>query len=179
MDLPLSLATNSDTVTDTLDLSQSSPVSESTTLTSSITAPPSEPKSTPNTSFQPIDTSLISSDPPLVDLADSQTSIQPAGQVKSAENDTQASPSLALSTENEVRDLEAESMLLGSPGEPRMLVNNSQTSGAPPSSEDLELQIDGDASLANFPQDGLHSLATAASSDPSASQNEYDLPNIH
>ncbi|XP_026780175.1 neural cell adhesion molecule 1b isoform X3 [Pangasianodon hypophthalmus] len=175
VDLPLSLATNSDTVTDTFDLSQSSPVSESTTLTSSLTAPPSEPKSTPKTSSQPLDTSLLSSDAPLVDLADSQTSIQSAGQIKSTELDTQAPPSLALSTEKEARDLEAEPMLLGSPCEPRTLVTNPQTSGAPPSSEDLELQIDGGASLTHFPQDGLHSLATAASTDPSAPQNEKIL----
>ncbi|KAK3560936.1 hypothetical protein QTP86_023125, partial [Hemibagrus guttatus] len=166
VDLPLSLATNSDTVTDTFDLSQSSPVSESTTLTSSLTAPPSEPKSTPKTCSKPLDTSLISSDPPLVDLADSQTGNQSAGPIKSAELDPQASPSLALSTEKEARDLEAEPMLLE---EPRILVTNPQTNGAPPSSEDLELQIDGGASLTNFPQDGLHSLATA---DPSAPRNE-------
>ncbi|XP_058270204.1 neural cell adhesion molecule 1b isoform X2 [Hemibagrus wyckioides] len=169
VDLPLSLATNSDTVTDTFDLSQSSPVSESTTLTSSLTAPPSEPKSTPKTCSQPLDTSLMSSDPPLVDLADSQTGNQSAGPIKSAELDTQASPPLALSTEKEARDLEAEPMLLE---EPRMLVTNPQTNGAPPSSEGLELQIDGGASLTNFPQDGLHSLATA---DPSAPQNEKIL----
>ncbi|XP_017345639.1 neural cell adhesion molecule 1b isoform X1 [Ictalurus punctatus] len=174
VDLPLSLATNSDTVTDTFDLSQSSPVSESTTLTSSLTAPPSEPKSTPKTSSQPLDTSLLSSEPPLVDLADSQTSIQSAGQIKSAEIDTQAPPSLAHSTEKEARDLDAEPMLLGSP-QPRTIVTNPQISGVHPSSEDLELQIDGDASLTHFPQDGLHSLATAASTDPSTPQNEKVL----
>ncbi|XP_027029783.2 neural cell adhesion molecule 1b isoform X4 [Tachysurus fulvidraco] len=172
VDLPLSLATNSDTITDTFDLSQCSPVSESTTLTSSLTAPPSDPKSAPKTCSQPLDTSLISSDPPLVDLADSQTINQSAGQIKSTELDTQASPSLALSTEKEARDLEAEPMLLESPCEPRMPVTNTQTNGAPPSSEDLVLQIDGDAPLAHFPQDGLHSLATA---DPSAPQNEKIL----
>lgn len=178
MDLPLSLATNSDTVTDTFDLSQSSPVSESTTLTSSLTAPPSEPKSTPKTS-QPLETSLLSSDSPLVDLADSQSSIQSAGQIQSAELNTSAPPAAALNIENEARDLVAEPMLLGSPCEPRIPVSNPQTSGALPSSEDLELQIDGGAPLTHFPQDGLHSLAPAASAGPPAPLNEYDSLNIH
>ncbi|XP_060799793.1 neural cell adhesion molecule 1b isoform X2 [Neoarius graeffei] len=164
VDLPLSLATNSDTVTDTFDLSQSSPVSESTTLTSSLTAPPSEAKSTPKTSSQPLDTSLLLSDPPLVDLADSQTSIQSAGQIKSAE----------LDTEKETGGLEAEPVHLGSSCEPRTLINNPQTNGAPPSSEDLELQIDGGASLTHFPQDGLHSLDTTASTDPSQNEKTFE-----
>ncbi|XP_053363174.1 neural cell adhesion molecule 1b isoform X1 [Clarias gariepinus] len=175
VDLPLSLATNSDTVTDTFDLSQGSPVSESTTLTSSVTAPPSEPKSTPKPSSQPLDTSLLASDPPLVDLADSQTSIPSADQIKSAELDSEAPPSLALSTEKEARDLEAEPMLLGSRCEPRTIVTNPENGGTPLPSEDLELQIDGGISLAHFPQDGLHSLPTAATPHLSAAQNENFL----
>ncbi|KAF7699940.1 hypothetical protein HF521_002898 [Silurus meridionalis] len=176
VDLPLSLATNSDTVTDTFDLSQSSPVSESTTLTSSLTAPPSEPKSTPKTS-RPLDSSLPSSDPPLVDLADSQGSMHSDGQIKSVELDTQPLASLTLSTEKEAGDLEAEPMLLGSPCETSTIVPNPQASGGPFSSEDLELQIDGGASQTHFPQGGLHSLATVASADPPAPQNEKILEN--
>ncbi|TSQ58029.1 Neural cell adhesion molecule 1 [Bagarius yarrelli] len=174
VDLPLSLATNSDTVTDTFDLSQNSPVSESTTLTSSLTAPTSEPKSTPKTSSQPMDTTIISSDPPLVDLADSQTTVSSVGQIKSAEFDTPAPPSVASGTEKE-----AEPMLLGSPCEPRMLSTNPQASNAPLSSEDLELQIDGDASLTHLSQDGLNSLDTATSTDSSAPQNEKILEEIN
>uniref|UniRef100_A0A673NJA5 Neural cell adhesion molecule 1-like n=1 Tax=Sinocyclocheilus rhinocerous TaxID=307959 RepID=A0A673NJA5_9TELE len=85
LDLPLSVPTNSDTVTDTFDLSQSSPVSESTTLTSSITAPPSDPpnpfhmtppnSSTPKSHTKPSISSTPSPDPAnvtlLVDLGDS------------------------------------------------------------------------------------------------------------
>ncbi|XP_026081974.1 neural cell adhesion molecule 1-like isoform X6 [Carassius auratus] len=85
VDLPLSFPTNSDTVTDTFDLSQSSPVSESTTLTSSITAAPSDSpnpvhmtppnSSTPKSHTKPSSSSPPSSDPAnvtlLVDLGDS------------------------------------------------------------------------------------------------------------
>uniref|UniRef100_A0A671NSU4 Neural cell adhesion molecule 1-like n=1 Tax=Sinocyclocheilus anshuiensis TaxID=1608454 RepID=A0A671NSU4_9TELE len=91
VDLPLSVPTNSDTVT---DLSQSSPVSESTTLTSSITAPPSDSpnpihttppnSSTPKSHTKPSSSSPPSSDPAnvtlLVDLGDSpepQTEVPP------------------------------------------------------------------------------------------------------
>ncbi|XP_016144188.1 neural cell adhesion molecule 1-like, partial [Sinocyclocheilus grahami] len=94
VDLPLSVPTNSDTVTDTTDFSQSSPVSESTTLTSSITAPTYDSpnpihttppnSSTPKSHTKPSSSSPPSSDPAnvtlLVDLGDSpepQTEVPP------------------------------------------------------------------------------------------------------
>ncbi|XP_062873049.1 neural cell adhesion molecule 1b [Trichomycterus rosablanca] len=172
VDLPLSVATNSDTVTDTFDLSQSSPISESTTLTSSLTAPPSEPKPTSN-SFQPLDPSLLSSEPPLVDLADPQTSgpsnIPAETQIKPSELDTQAPPSPAFSADKEPKDLEAEPTPTG-------LSTNPPISAAPVSSENHVLQIDGDAaSLSHLPQDASDSLDTAASVGPSALPNENML----
>ncbi|XP_030633946.1 neural cell adhesion molecule 1b [Chanos chanos] len=84
VDLPLSVATNSDPVTETFEISQSSPASETTTLTSSITAPAPDTRpvsvpdsSTPKPSSQPPDSSsqpssdLMPKEAPLVDLSDS------------------------------------------------------------------------------------------------------------
>uniref|UniRef100_A0AAR2KT22 Neural cell adhesion molecule 1b n=1 Tax=Pygocentrus nattereri TaxID=42514 RepID=A0AAR2KT22_PYGNA len=125
VDLPLSVATNSDTVTDTFDLSQSSPVSESTTLTSSITAPPPDPKpatatgpetSTPKSSSQPLANSLLSTDAQLVDLAEpvqteAPSTVRPDPHITSPAFATQEPPAPALSTEKSSQEPEKEPQL--------------------------------------------------------------------
>ncbi|KAL1260645.1 hypothetical protein QQF64_008472, partial [Cirrhinus molitorella] len=179
VDLPLSVPTNSDTVTDTFDLSQSSPVSESTTLTSSITAPPSDPpnpdmtppdSSTPKSHTKPSVSSLPSSDPAnvtlLVDLGDSpEAEVPPL--VPSEESVPVPPPSpLQLAainskvTENDFESPESHATLnpispQGSVAIP--LVNH-------------EHEIDGELPLApdtDVPQDGSHAVGTAGSSGPS------------
>uniref|UniRef100_A0A671NKC7 Neural cell adhesion molecule 1-like n=1 Tax=Sinocyclocheilus anshuiensis TaxID=1608454 RepID=A0A671NKC7_9TELE len=189
VDLPLSVPTNSDTVT---DLSQSSPVSESTTLTSSITAPPSDSpnpihttppnSSTPKSHTKPSSSSPPSSDPAnvtlLVDLGDSpepQTEVPP---VVPSEEPVPVPPPSPFSadqpaainskiTENELESPESHATLnpispQGSVAIP--LVNH-------------EHEIDGELPLApdtDVPQDGSHAVGTAGSSGPSVqAQDEY------
>ncbi|XP_036416436.1 neural cell adhesion molecule 1b isoform X1 [Colossoma macropomum] len=186
VDLPLSVATNSDTATDTFDLSQSSPVSESTTLTSSITAPLPDPKpatatgpetSTPKSSSQPLANSLLSSDAQLVDLAEPvQTEAPPTvrqdAHITSPAFATQEPP--ALSTEKSSKEPEKEPQLnsfLQNLHEPVPLFASPQI--VP--SVNHELQLDGgtpQASETHLPQDGSHALGTAGSSGPSAPKNE-------
>ncbi|XP_066518683.1 neural cell adhesion molecule 1b isoform X3 [Hoplias malabaricus] len=184
VDLPLSMATNSDTVTDTFDLSQSSPISESTTLTSSLTAPPPDPKpttstgpetSTPKSFSQPLANSLLSSDTPLVDLADPQillrnevpSTLQPA-EITSSAFTSEETPFPALSTERLPKELAPSS--LQNSHEPIPLFTSAQN--VP--SVNHELQLDGGAPQASetLPQDGSQALGTAGSSGQSASQNE-------
>ncbi|RXN12422.1 neural cell adhesion molecule 1-like protein [Labeo rohita] len=186
VDLPLSIPTNSDTVTDTFDLSQNSPVSESTTLTSSITAPPSDPlnpdmtppnSSTPKSHTKPSVSSPPSSDPAnvtlLVDLGDSpEAEVSP---VVPSEEPVPVPPSSPLQpaainskvTENEFESPESHATLnpistQGSVAIP--LVNH-------------EHEIDGELPLApdtDVPQDGSHAVGTAGSSGPSVpAQDEY------
>ncbi|XP_049322772.1 neural cell adhesion molecule 1b isoform X2 [Astyanax mexicanus] len=193
VDLPLSMATNSDTVTDTFDLSQSSPVSESTTLTSSLTAPPPDPRpalttgpetSTPKSFSQPLSRSLLSSDVPLVDLADplpvqipeapSNRSIQADSQITSPDftNQEPPSPSLSFSTENTPKEPENDAEEL----ETSLLQNSHEPVPQKVPSMNHELHLDEgtpQASETHLPQDGPgHALGTAGSSGPSAPLNE-------
>ncbi|XP_016356796.1 neural cell adhesion molecule 1-like [Sinocyclocheilus anshuiensis] len=190
VDLPLSVPTNSDTVT---DLSQSSPVSESTTLTSSITAPPSDSpnpihttppnSSTPKSHTKPSSSSPPSSDPAnvtlLVDLGDSpepQTEVPP---VVPSEEPVPVPPPSPFSadqpaainskiTENELESPESHATLnpispQGSVAIP--LVNH-------------EHEIDGELPLApdtDVPQDGSHAVGTAGSSGPSVQAQDEKI----
>ncbi|XP_058866151.1 neural cell adhesion molecule 1-like isoform X4 [Acipenser ruthenus] len=86
-DMIPSVATNSDTITETFATAQNSPSSETTTLTSSITAPASTPvqqASTPKagvtspTSPAPASTEAASKVAPLVDLSDAPAANSPA-----------------------------------------------------------------------------------------------------
>ncbi|XP_058865635.1 neural cell adhesion molecule 1-like isoform X4 [Acipenser ruthenus] len=86
-DMIPSVATNSDTITETFATAQNSPSSETTTLTSSITAPASTPvqqASTPKagvtspTSPAPASTEAASKVAPLVDLSDAPAPNSPA-----------------------------------------------------------------------------------------------------
>lgn len=193
VDLPLSVPTNSDTVTDTFDLSQSSPVSESTTLTSSITAPPSDPanpvnmtppdSSTPKTHTKPSISSPSSSDPAnvtlLVDLGDAPETLAEVPPVVPSEVVPSFIPSVVQPsainskvTENELElpeSVQSASHATLNPISPQgsvaiPLVNH-------------ELEIDGELPLApdtDIPQDGSHAVGTAGSSGPSApAQDEY------
>ncbi|XP_077064805.1 neural cell adhesion molecule 1b isoform X7 [Siphateles boraxobius] len=181
VDLPLSVPTNSDTNTDTFDLSQSSPVSESTTLTSSITAPPSDPpnpfhmtppdSSTPKTHTKPPISSPSSSDPAnvtlLVDLGDApktQAEVPPGVP-------SEGPPSLPSVVNSKVTENELES--------PESVQSASHATLNPISPQgsvaiplvNHELEIDGELPLApdrDVPQDGSHAVGTAGSSGPSA-----------
>ncbi|CAM4552293.1 unnamed protein product [Leuciscus chuanchicus] len=187
VDLPLSVPTNSDTNTDTFDLSQSSPVSESTTLTSSITAPPSDPpnpihmtppdSSTPKTHTKPSISSPSSSDPAnvtlLVDLGDApktQAEVPPVGPSEGP----LSLPSVVNSkvTENDLESPES----VQSASHATLNPISPQGSVAIPV-VNHELEIDGELPLApdtDVPQDGSHAVGTAGSSGPSApAQNEY------
>uniref|UniRef100_A0A673NFL8 Neural cell adhesion molecule 1-like n=1 Tax=Sinocyclocheilus rhinocerous TaxID=307959 RepID=A0A673NFL8_9TELE len=172
LDLPLSVPTNSDTVTDTFDLSQSSPVSESTTLTSSITAPPSDPpnpfhmtppnSSTPKSHTKPSISSTPSPDPAnvtlLVDLV--VPSEEPVPVPPSPHSVVQPDVVSSKVTENELESPESHATL--NPISPQdsvamPLVNH-------------EHEIDGELTLApdtDVPQDGSHAVGTAGSSGPS------------
>uniref|UniRef100_A0A9J8B7K3 Neural cell adhesion molecule 1b n=2 Tax=Cyprinus carpio TaxID=7962 RepID=A0A9J8B7K3_CYPCA len=185
VDLPLSVPTNSDTVTDTFDLSQSSPVSESTTLTSSITAPPSDSpnlvhmtppnSSTPKSHTKPSSSSPLSSDPAnvtlLVDLGDSPEPQAEVPPVVPSEEPVPVPPPPPFSavqpasinskiTENELESPESHATL--NPISPQSsvaipLVNH-------------EHEIDGELPLApdtDVPQDGSHAVGTAGSNGPS------------
>uniref|UniRef100_A0A673NMN7 Neural cell adhesion molecule 1-like n=1 Tax=Sinocyclocheilus rhinocerous TaxID=307959 RepID=A0A673NMN7_9TELE len=179
LDLPLSVPTNSDTVTDTFDLSQSSPVSESTTLTSSITAPPSDPpnpfhmtppnSSTPKSHTKPSISSTPSPDPAnvtlLVDLV--VPSEEPVPVPPSPHSVVQPDVVSSKVTENELESPESHATL--NPISPQdsvamPLVNH-------------EHEIDGELTLApdtDVPQDGSHAVGTAGSSGPSVpAQDEY------
>uniref|UniRef100_A0A8C1YKB8 Neural cell adhesion molecule 1b n=1 Tax=Cyprinus carpio TaxID=7962 RepID=A0A8C1YKB8_CYPCA len=192
VDLPLSVPTNSDTVTDTFDLSQSSPVSESTTLTSSITAPPSDPpnpvhmtppnSSTPKSHTKPSSSSPLSSDPAhvtlLVDLGDSpepQAEVPPVVPSEEPVPVPRPPPFSAVQpasinskiTENELESPESHATLnpISPQGSVAMpLVNH-------------EHEIDGELPLApdtDVPQDGSHAVGTAGSNGPSVpAQDEY------
>lgn len=193
VDLPLSVPTNSDTVTDTFDLSQSSPVSESTTLTSSITAPPSDPanpvhvtppdSSTPKTQTKPSISSPSSSDPAnvtlLVDLGDAPKTLAEVPPVVPSEAVPSSVPSLVQPsainskvTENELESPES----VQSASHATLNPISPQGSVAIPL-VNHELEIDGELPLApdtDIPQDGSHAVGTAGSSGPSASaQDEY------
>ncbi|XP_042611383.1 neural cell adhesion molecule 1-B-like [Cyprinus carpio] len=181
-----SVPTNSDTVTDTFDLSQSSPVSESTTLTSSITAPPSDSpnlvhmtppnSSTPKSHTKPSSSSPLSSDPAnvtlLVDLGDSPEPQAEVPPVVPSEEPVPVPPPSPFSavqpasinskiTENELESPESHATL--NPISPQSsvaipLVNH-------------EHEIDGELPLAPDtdvpPQDGSHAVGTAGSNGPS------------
>ncbi|XP_068069545.1 neural cell adhesion molecule 1b isoform X3 [Danio rerio] len=175
VDLPLSVPTNSDTITDTFDLSQSSPVSESTTLTSSITAPPSDPinpvhmtppdSSTPKTHSRP---SISSSDPAnvtlLVDLAEVSPAVPSEEPVQVPSSPTSVDhPGTIISKVTENESVQGPSHAALNPISPQgdiavPLVNH-------------ELEIDGEHPLASdtdATQDGSHAGGTAGSSGPSA-----------
>uniref|UniRef100_A0A8C2HY55 Neural cell adhesion molecule 1b n=1 Tax=Cyprinus carpio TaxID=7962 RepID=A0A8C2HY55_CYPCA len=191
VDLPLSVPTNSDTVTDTFDLSQSSPVSESTTLTSSITAPPSDPpnpvhmtppnSSTPKSHTKPSISSTPSPDLAnvtlLVDLGDSPEPQAEVPPVVPSEEPVPVRPSPhsivqpdAINSkviENELESPESHATLnpISPQGSVAMpLVNH-------------EHEIDGELPLApdtDVPQDGSHAVGTAGSSGPSVpAKDEY------
>ncbi|XP_076832356.1 neural cell adhesion molecule 1b isoform X2 [Brachyhypopomus gauderio] len=182
VDLPLSMATNSDTVTDTFDLSQGSPVSESTTLTSSLMVPPPDPypappsgpdTSTPKILSQPLATSLLFSDAPLVDLADSQPT------------QTNGPPSIPLDPASDLllpqdpinKEPVQEAVLasfLESPHECTSLASTLHSTSDPESSVTHGIQADGGlppASEADLPQDGFPTLGTADTNGPPAPQN--------
>ncbi|XP_051719076.1 neural cell adhesion molecule 1b isoform X6 [Ctenopharyngodon idella] len=187
VDLPLSVPTNSDTVTDTFDLSQSSPVSESTTLTSSITAPPSDPpnlvhmtppdSSTPKTHTKPSISSPSSCDPAnvtlLVDLGDALETLAEVPPVVPSEVVPSSIPSVVQPgainskvTENEVESPES----VQSASHATLNPISPQGSVAIPL-VNHELEIDGELPLASdtdIPQDGSHAVGTAGSSGPSA-----------
>uniref|UniRef100_A0A8C2HXH1 Neural cell adhesion molecule 1b n=1 Tax=Cyprinus carpio TaxID=7962 RepID=A0A8C2HXH1_CYPCA len=180
-----------DTVTDTFDLSQSSPVSESTTLTSSITAPPSDPpnpvhmtppnSSTPKSHTKPSISSTPSPDLAnvtlLVDLGDSPEPQAEVPPVVPSEEPVPVRPSPhsivqpdAINSkviENELESPESHATLnpISPQGSVAMpLVNH-------------EHEIDGELPLApdtDVPQDGSHAVGTAGSSGPSVpAKDEY------
>ncbi|XP_072548252.1 neural cell adhesion molecule 1b isoform X3 [Salminus brasiliensis] len=193
VDLPLSVATNSDTVTDTFDLSQSSPVSECTTLTSSLTAPPPDPRpalatgpetSTPKSFSQPLAHSLLSSDVPLVDLAEplpiqseAPSDVQSDAQITSPAFAGQEPPSPSLSSEKTPNEPEKEK----EPAPASLLQNSHEpvplfTSPPKVPSVNHVLQLDGgapQASETHLPQDGPgHALGTAAPQNEKISEEE-------
>ncbi|XP_039526701.1 neural cell adhesion molecule 1b isoform X11 [Pimephales promelas] len=191
VDLPLSVPTNSDTNTDTFDLSQSSPVSESTTLTSSITAPPSDSpnpihmtppdSSTPKTHTKPSISSPSSSDPAnvtlLVDLGDAPKTQAEVPLVIPSEGPPSL-PGVANSkvTENE---LESPESVQGASHDTLNPISPQGSVAIPLVNHELE--IDGELPLApdtDVPQDGSHAVGTAGSSGPSApAQDEKILDN--
>lgn len=184
VDLP-----NSDTVTDTFDLSQSSPASESTTLASSITAPPLDPNhahvspsdsSTPKSHTKP-SMSSPSSDPTtdgtlLVDLGDAS---EAQAEVPASEEPSPLSPSQVVAPPGET---EKESELLPSVQSASHASSNPISpqghSPQPPiPSVNHDHQIDGELPLGpdtDVPQDGSNALGTAGFSGPSApAHSEY------
>ncbi|KAK1786500.1 hypothetical protein P4O66_017630 [Electrophorus voltai] len=179
VDLPLSVATNSDTVTDTFDLSQGSPVSESTTLTSSLVVPPPDPypipasgpdTSTPKTISQPLAASLLISDTPLVDLADPQPT-----QTNGHPSIPLDPPSvLLLPQETTPKGPEKEAVLasfLESPDARTSLPPILHDTADPEPSVNCGLQEDGgapQASETDLTQDELRALAAADPGGPSA-----------
>uniref|UniRef100_A0A671NP51 Neural cell adhesion molecule 1-like n=1 Tax=Sinocyclocheilus anshuiensis TaxID=1608454 RepID=A0A671NP51_9TELE len=174
VDLPLSVPTNSDTVT---DLSQSSPVSESTTLTSSITAPPSDSpnpihttppnSSTPKSHTKPSSSSPPSSDPANVTLLVDLEEPVPVPPPSPFSADQPAAINSKI-TENELESPESHATLnpispQGSVAIP--LVNH-------------EHEIDGELPLApdtDVPQDGSHAVGTAGSSGPSVQAQDEKI----
>lgn len=190
VDLPLSVPTNSDTNTDTFDLSQSSPVSESTTLTSSITAPPPDPpnpihmtptdSSTPKTHTKPSISSPSSANPAnvtlLVDLGDAPKTQAEVPPVVPSEGP----PSLPSVVNSKVTENELES--------PESVQSASHATLNPISPQgsvaiplvNHELEIDGELPLApdtDVPQDGSHVVGTAGSSGPSAPAQDEKILN--
>uniref|UniRef100_A0A4W4FIS2 Neural cell adhesion molecule 1a n=1 Tax=Electrophorus electricus TaxID=8005 RepID=A0A4W4FIS2_ELEEL len=179
VDLPLSVATNSDTVTDTFDLSQGSPVSESTTLTSSLVVPPPDPypipasgpdTSTPKTISQPLAASLLISDTPLVDLADPQPT-----QTNGHPSIPLDPPSvLLLPQETTPKGPEKDAVLasfLESPDARTSLPPTLHDTADPEPSVNCGLQEDGgapQASETDLTQDELRALAAADPGGPSA-----------
>ncbi|XP_026878207.2 neural cell adhesion molecule 1b isoform X3 [Electrophorus electricus] len=186
VDLPLSVATNSDTVTDTFDLSQGSPVSESTTLTSSLVVPPPDPypipasgpdTSTPKTISQPLAASLLISDTPLVDLADPQPT-----QTNGHPSIPLDPPSvLLLPQETTPKGPEKDAVLasfLESPDARTSLPPTLHDTADPEPSVNCGLQEDGgapQASETDLTQDELRALAAADPGGPSAPPIENDL----
>ncbi|XP_057206425.1 neural cell adhesion molecule 1b isoform X1 [Triplophysa rosa] len=192
VDLPVSFPTNSDTVTDTFDLSQSSPASESTTLTSSITAPPPDPNpahaspsdsSTPKSHTKPSMSSPYS-DPTtdvtlLVDLGDAS---EAQAEVPASEEPSPVPPSQAVAPPGETNSTEKESESLPSVQSASHASSNpiSPQGCAPIPSVNHDHQIDGELPLGpdtDVPQDDSNALGTAGFSGPSApaqSENVVD-----
>ncbi|XP_058655836.1 neural cell adhesion molecule 1b isoform X7 [Onychostoma macrolepis] len=184
VDLPLSVATNSDTVTDTFDLSQSSPVSESTTLTSSITAPPSDPlnpvhmtppnSSTPKSHTKPSISSTLSPDPAnvtlLVDLGDSPEPQAEVPPVVPSEEPVPVSPSPLSVVQADAVNSKVTENELDSPESHATLNPISPQGSVAIPLVNHEHVIDGELPLApdtDVPQDGSHAVGTAGSSGPS------------
>uniref|UniRef100_A0A673NFK3 Neural cell adhesion molecule 1-like n=1 Tax=Sinocyclocheilus rhinocerous TaxID=307959 RepID=A0A673NFK3_9TELE len=191
LDLPLSVPTNSDTVTDTFDLSQSSPVSESTTLTSSITAPPSDPpnpfhmtppnSSTPKSHTKPSISSTPSPDPAnvtlLVDLGDSPEPQAEVPPVVPSEEPVPVPPSPHSVVQPDVVSSKVTENELESPESHATLNPISPQDSVAMPLVNHEHEIDGELTLApdtDVPQDGSHAVGTAGSSGPSVpAQDEY------
>ncbi|XP_016374439.1 neural cell adhesion molecule 1-B-like [Sinocyclocheilus rhinocerous] len=184
LDLPLSVPTNSDTVTDTFDLSQSSPVSESTTLTSSITAPPSDPpnpfhmtppnSSTPKSHTKPSISSTPSPDPAnvtlLVDLGDSPEPQAEVPPVVPSEEPVPVPPSPHSVVQPDVVSSKVTENELESPESHATLNPISPQDSVAMPLVNHEHEIDGELTLApdtDVPQDGSHAVGTAGSSGPS------------
>lgn len=191
VDLPLSVPTNSDTVTDTFDLSQSSPVSESTTLTSSITAPPSDPlnlihmtppnSSTPKSHTKPSISSTPSPDPAnvslLVDLCDSPEPQAEVPPVVPSEEPVPVPPSPLSVVQADAINSKVTENELESPESHATLNPISPQGSAAIPLVNHEHVIDGELPLSpdtDVPQDGSHAVGTAGSSGPSVpAQDEY------
>ncbi|KAA0701901.1 Neural cell adhesion molecule 1 [Triplophysa tibetana] len=185
VDLP-----NSDTVTDTFDLSQSSPASESTTLTSSITAPPPDSNpahaspsdsSTPKSHTKP-SMSSPSSDPTtdvplLVDLGDAS---EAQAEVPASEEPSPVPPSQAVAPPGETNSTEKEllpSVQSASHASSNPISPQGHSAQPPNPSVNHDHQIDGELPLGpdtDVPQDGSNALGPAGFSGPSApAQSEY------
>ncbi|XP_051521711.1 neural cell adhesion molecule 1-like isoform X2 [Myxocyprinus asiaticus] len=195
VDLPLSVPNNSDTVTDTFELSQSSPASETTTLTSSITAPPPDlnhahmsppDSSTPKSQTKPSISSTSSSDPMtnvtlLVDLGDSPETQAEVPPVVSAEEPVAVPPSPATSPPSVVPPDEINSKATENELELSQSVQSPShsTLNSISPSVNHKLHTDGELPVAQdteLPLDGSHSLGTSDSDGPSApAQNEKVL----
>ncbi|XP_051535433.1 neural cell adhesion molecule 1b isoform X3 [Myxocyprinus asiaticus] len=184
VDLPFSVPTNSDTVTDTFELSQSSPASETTTLTSSITAPNltnmSPNSSTYKPQTKPSISSTSSSDPTtnvtlLVDLGDApetQTEVPP---VVPAQEPVPVPPSQTTSHPSVVPPDEINSKATENGLESSQSVQSPShaTLNSISPSVNHKLPVSPDTEL---PQDGSYALGTSDSSGPSApAQNEKVL----
>ncbi|TRY90611.1 hypothetical protein DNTS_003677 [Danionella cerebrum] len=184
VDMPLSMATNSDTVTDTFELSQCSPVSESTTLTSSITAATSDPAnpthvtSPDNSTPKP---SVSSSNPGnvtlLVDLNDSP---EARPDCPPSEEPLQAPPSSpdvqsgALSSSGTEKELH-ESVEISS----NVALNGISPQGSlavPLLNHEFEIDGEqrGDPDV-GVPHDGSHSGGSGDSSDLSAAEQDEKI----
>ncbi|XP_051963137.1 neural cell adhesion molecule 1b isoform X3 [Xyrauchen texanus] len=195
VDLPLSVPNNSDTVTDTFELSQSSPVSETTTLTSSITAPPPDlnhanmsppDSSTPKSQTKPSLSSTSSSDPTtnvtlLVDLGDSPETQAEVPPVVPAEEPVPVPPSPITSPPSVVPPDEINSKATENELELSQSVQSPShaTLNSISPSVNHKLHFDGELPVAQdteLPLDGSHSLGTSDSGGPSApAQNETVL----